>query len=146
MQIREVMNTDIQTVSPDALITDVAKMMKDGDFGVVPVCRQTDVIGMVTDRDIVVRAVAVARDIANCRVQDVMTTEEVVSCKETDDVEDVARLMSERQVRRIVVLDDAGKLTGIVSLGDLARESEHKAGQALGDISQPQHNEPTHAH
>lgn len=146
MQVREVMNTEIQTVSPDALLTDVAKMMREGDFGVVPVCRNdTEVIGMVTDRDIVVRAVAEAKDISTCRVQDVMTTD-VLTCTETDDVEDVAQTMSERQVRRIVVLDAQGKLTGIVSLGDLALEDEHEAGHALGDISEPKHNEPKHAH
>ena len=145
MQVREVMNTDIRTVAPDALITDVARMMREGDFGVVPVCRGTEVLGMVTDRDIVVRAVADGKDISQCRVQDVMTTD-VLSCHENDDVEEVSRLMSDRQVRRIVVLDAAGKLCGIVSLGDLALSDEDEAGQALGDISKPEHGEPKHAH
>lgn len=145
MQVHEVMHKELRTAAPDTKLTEVAKLMREGDFGVVPVCRDDEVIGMITDRDIVVRAVAESKNVSNCRAEDVMTTD-VLSCRETDDVEEVAQTMSERQVRRVVVLDAQGKLTGIVSLGDLAREDLLKAGRALGNISEPKHNEPTHAH
>jgi len=106
--------------------------------GPLPICDNDRLVGMLTDRDITVRAVAEGKDPRATRVRDVMT-EGVCYCFEDDDVADAARLMKENQIRRLLVLDRNKRLAGIVSLGDLAVETgdEHLAGQTLERVSQP---------
>jgi CBS domain-containing protein len=113
--------------------------MKDLDMGPLPVCGDNDrLVGMVTDRDITVRAVAEARDPRTTTVQDVMTPD-VVYCFEDQDVREAAKLMQEHQVRRLVVLTRDKRLAGIVSLGDLAVETgdERLAGKTVEQVSLP---------
>ena len=113
--------------------------MRDLDVGPLPVCGDDDrLAGMVTDRDIAVRAVAEGWDPTAKRVRDVMS-EEVVYCFEDQAVEDAARLMRENQIRRLVVLNRDKRLVGIVSLGDLAVETgdEELAGRTLEEVSEP---------
>lgn len=141
MQVNEVMNKNIQVITPDVEICQAARFMRDGDFGVIPVSENQKVIGMVTDRDIAIRAVADELSL-HTPVRDVMTTQ-VLTCYEDDDVSKVSKLMADNQVRRIVVLDHNEDYVGIVSLGDLSLEHEEKAQEALKNISQPQHNEPS---
>jgi CBS domain-containing protein len=139
MEIREVMTTHVECIRPEASLLDAARKMKKFDIGPLPVCGDNDrLVGMVTDRDIVVRAIADGRDLEETKVQDIMTPE-VHYCMENHDVEHVARLMRDRQVRRLVVLNDDRRLVGIVSLGDLAVETgdEEMTGEALEGISQP---------
>ena len=139
MEIREVMTTRVECIRPEASLLDAARKMKKFDIGPLPVCGDNDrLVGMVTDRDIVVRAIADGRDLEETKVQDIMTPE-VHYCMENHDVEHVARLMRDRQVRRLVVLNDDRRLVGIVSLGDLAVETgdEEMTGEALEGISQP---------
>jgi len=112
--------------------------MKKLDIGPLPVCGDNDrLLGLVTDRDIVIRAVADARDLQETKVQDIMTPD-IEYCHDDHPVEHAARLMREKQIRRLAVLNSDNRLVGIVSLGDLATEtSEELAGNALEGISEP---------
>jgi CBS domain-containing protein len=112
--------------------------MKELDVGPLPVCDHDRIVGMVTDRDITVRAVAEGRDPKSTQVREVMTRD-VITCYEDEDVEAAARQMQSRQVRRILVLDHDQRLVGIVSLGDLAAETgdRQRVGAVLQDVSEP---------
>ncbi len=134
-KISEVMNTDVQTINADATIEEAAQQMRDGDFGVLPVIGGEGLMGIITDRDIVVRAVAEGIGV-NTKVQDAMS-EEVVCVNEDDSLEAAAQLMSDYQIRRLPVIDTDGQLMGIVSLGDFAVESAEiePVMEALSDIS-----------
>jgi CBS domain-containing protein len=138
MWIRDIMTRNVECVWPDDTLQEAALKMKDLDVGPLPVCDYDHVVGMLTDRDITVRAVAEGRDPRSTRVRDVMTRN-VVSCSEDDAVEEAARLMQERQIRRLLVLDRDKRLIGIVSLGDLAAEAEdpYRMAEVLQDVSVP---------
>jgi CBS domain-containing protein len=138
MWIRDIMTRNVECVWPDDTLQEAALKMKDLDVGPLPVCDYDHVVGMLTDRDITVRAVAEGRDPRSTRVRDVMTRN-VVSCSEDDAVEEAARLMQERQIRRLLVLDSDKRLIGIVSLGDLAAEAEdpYRMAEVLQDVSVP---------
>jgi CBS domain-containing protein len=139
MQVREVMTPAVTTVPPNAPVVDVARIMRDEDIGSVPVAENERLLGMVTDRDIVVRAVSKGQDGIGCTASDVMTPD-VRCCMADDDVDDVLRDMADQQVRRLPVVDSQKRLVGIVSLGDLSREAKPKdAGKSLKGISQPTH-------
>jgi CBS domain-containing protein len=132
------MTREVEVISPDAPIREAAMKMRALDVGPVPVCSGERLIGMVTDRDIAIRAVAEGCNPNSTPVQQVMTPE-VLYCFEDQDVEDAANLMEERQVRRIPVLDSRNRLVGIVSLGDLSlgtRDSE-RIGRTLEEVSAP---------
>jgi CBS domain-containing protein len=138
MKIRDVMTPDVEYVWPDDTLQEAAVKMKYLDVGPMPVCDRDRIAGMLTDRDITVRAVAKGLDPRSTRVREVMS-HAVVSCYEDEDTEDAARLMQERQVRRILVRNRHERLVGIVSLGDLATETDdpHRIGQVLQDVSEP---------
>jgi CBS domain-containing protein len=138
MQVKDVMTRGAQCVSPDVTLQDAARTMKALDVGPLPVCDHDRLVGMVTDRDIVVRAVAEGRDPRTAKVREAMT-EGIAYCYEDDDVSDAARLMRQQQIRRLAVLNRDKRLTGIVSLGDLAVESGTRevAGKTLERVSQP---------
>jgi CBS domain-containing protein len=138
MRVSEVMTTSVEVCSPDDTLQAVAERMAGLDVGVIPVCESKKIVGMLTDRDIVVRAVAKGEDVKACKAGDVMTAD-VVFCGPDDSVSDAARLMAARQVRRLVVIDDQKQLCGIVALGDLALEGEDDklTGRVLEHISEP---------
>jgi CBS domain-containing protein len=139
MQVKSVMTRGAECIGPASSLQEAARKMKDLDVGVLPVCGDNDrLAGMITDRDITVRAVAAARDPRTTTVKDVMSLE-VVYCFEDDDVQEAARLMKEHQIRRLVVLNGDKRLVGVVSLGDLAVETgdEHLAGSTLEKVSLP---------
>ena len=138
MKVKDVMTRGAECVRPEATLQEAAQKMKSLDVGPLPVCDNDRLVGMLTDRDITVRAVAEGKDPRATRVRDAMT-EGICYCFEDDDVADAARLMKEQQIRRLVVLNRDKRLAGIVSLGDLAVETgdEHLAGQTLEHVSQP---------
>jgi len=139
MKVNEVMTRKVECVRPADTLQQAARKMRDLDVGPLPVCGENDrLAGMITDRDITVRAVAEGWDPAGKHVSDVMT-EEVVYCFEDQDVQEAARLMQEREIRRLVVLNRDKRLVGIVSLGDLAVETGNKqlAGNTLEAVSEP---------
>lgn len=136
MRINEIMSRDVERASPQDTIQEVARKMRDIDSGVIPVCDGDKVQGMVTDRDIVLRAVSEGRSFAT-PVSEVMTSD-VEYCYEDDDITAAADKMAELQVRRLAVLDRDRRLVGIVSLGDIAQQGKDKTtGQALEEISEP---------
>ena len=133
-QIRDVMTSDVKTVSPDQTAQEAAGFMLSADTGSIPVCRDDKVIGMITDRDIAVRGTAQGKG-PDCRVSDLMSSD-VVCARDTDDVIAIAQRMSDSQVRRLPVLDADDRLVGMVSLGDLSRRSQEAAAKtALDGVS-----------
>jgi CBS domain-containing protein len=142
MKIGKVMSRDVQLTSPEGRLRDAAALMKKIDAGVLPVAENDKLVGMITDRDIAIRAVAEGKG-PNTKVRDAMSYE-VKYCFEDEDVAHVAENMAELQVRRLPVMNRDKRLVGIVSLGDLATEgSLPKTARALHGISQPggQHNQ-----
>ncbi len=137
MKIREIMTPAVQCVRPDDNLVEAAGVMRDLDVGVVPVCDEGKVVGMLTDRDITVRAVAQGADANQMAVRDIMSPQ-VVCVYEDDSVDAVIRLMEHHQVRRTPVMSIDQRLVGIVSLGDIAVDaSPALSAVALRDISQP---------
>ena len=135
-QLKDLMSRDVQVISPDMSIKEAAIKMRDGDFGMMPVGEDDRMIGTLSDRDIVIRAVADGLD-ADTKVRDVMS-EGVAWAYEDDSVENTAMVMSEWQVRRLPVVDRDKRLVGIVTLGDFAVESQdiQPVAEALSEISQ----------
>ena len=139
MQVKEVMTRGVECMRPDATLQEAARKMRELDVGPLPVCGDNDrLVGMLTDRDITVRAVAEGQDPKSALVRDIMTPS-IIYCFEDQDVTEAARLMKENQIRRLVVLNRNKRLVGIVSLGDLAVETgdEELAGKTLEEVSEP---------
>ena len=136
MKVSEVMTTGVETVRPDQQARDAARFMLQADTGSIPVTEGERLIGIITDRDIAVRGVALGYG-PDTPVSELMTSG-VVSAHADDPIEEAARKMGEAQVRRLPVIDDNARLVGVVSLGDLARETdEETATQALEGVSAP---------
>ena len=136
MKISEVMTRDVETIRPDQTAQDAARFMLKADAGSIPVSDGGRLIGMITDRDIAVRGVAKGYG-PDTPVHELMT-DDVVCARSDDDVREVAQRMSEAQVRRLPVVDENQQLCGIVSLGDLSRETDgSSAAEALEGVSQP---------
>lgn len=136
MKVSEVMTRNVQTIGPDQPVREAASFMLSADAGSIPVTDGDRLIGMITDRDIAVRGVARGYG-PDTPVGDLMT-DDLIIVRIDDDVEDVASKMSEAQVRRLPVIDRDDKLCGIVSLGDLARETDSEtADEALEGVTQP---------
>ncbi|MDQ3143360.1 MAG: CBS domain-containing protein [Pseudomonadota bacterium] len=132
--VRDLMTTSLETVGPDQTARDAAGFMLSADTGSIPVCDGDTIIGMITDRDIAIRGVAAGKG-PECSVRDLMSND-IVCARDTDDAQGVAERMSNAQVRRLPVLDESGKLVGMISLGDLAREtSGESAHHALEGVS-----------
>jgi CBS domain-containing protein len=138
MQVFEAMTPEVVSVPPETTLVDAAQTMKELDVGPLPVCDGDQLLGMVTDRDIIVRAIAEARDPRTTEVREIMTSE-VVCCREADDVRQAAKLMQEQQLRRLLVVNDEGRLVGIVSLGDIVLQTgdDKLAGKTLEKVSEP---------
>jgi CBS domain-containing protein len=136
-QLKDLMSRDVKVINPDMTIGEAAQKMRDGDFGMLPVGEDDRMIGTISDRDIAIRAIAEGKD-ADTKVRDVMS-EGIAWAYEDDSVEKAALIMSERQVRRLPVVNRNKRLVGIVALGDFAVEgSEIKpAAKALSEISKP---------
>lgn len=137
MKVRDIMTKDIASLRSDDSLEHAAQLMKQYNCGSLPVCTQDKLIGIITDRDITVRSVATGEDAAHRRVGDVMTNDVVFANPETD-VNDAARIMSDRQIRRLPVVEN-NSLIGIVALGDISLEPacQESAEDALKNISKP---------
>lgn len=148
MKIREAMTHDVRMVRPDQTIREAAHLMAELDIGALPVEDSDRLVGMITDRDIAVRAVAEGHG-ADTMVRDVMTAE-VKYCFDDQSVEEVTRNMGEQRLRRLPVVDRNKRLVGILSLGDLALDEDvqDEAGEALGGISRPggEHSQSSQRH
>ncbi len=135
MRIADAMTRDVQLVNPAQSLVEAAQMMADCDCGSLPVAENDKLVGMITDRDIVVRALARGKS-PDTKIKEVMSTE-IKYCFEEDDLNNVARNMGDLQIRRLPVLDKDKKLVGIVSLGDIAVTDEGPAAEALCEICEP---------
>ena len=135
MNVSEVMTAQVVTATPRTTIAEVARTMAKIESGAVPVVDDGRVVGLITDRDIVIRVVAEGLGL-DTPVADVMTAD-VETCREGDNVADATAKMGAKQIRRLIVLDDQGKLAGIVSLGDIAVDyGAKRVGQTLEEISE----------
>jgi CBS domain-containing protein len=139
MKLKDIMTPNVECIHPGDTLQDAARKMKALDVGPLPVCGDNDkVVGMLTDRDITTRATAEGLDPKTARVEDAMS-EDVIWCFEDQEIEDAARLMRDRQVRRLLVMNHDKRLVGIVSLGDLATGTADTpaAGAVLQGVSAP---------
>src|SRR3954470_9668040 len=138
MIVKDMMTHNIEVVSPGDTLEQAARKMEELDVGPLPVCEGKRVVGMLTDRDITVRATAAGCDPKETLVSDTMS-QDVICCYEDQDVQEAARLMKEKQVRRLLVMNRADELVGIVSLGDLATEAgdQGQSGEVLKKVSEP---------
>ena len=137
--VADVMTRGVRTMSPQDTVVLAAQAMDELNVGVIPVCDGEKLVGMVTDRDIVVRGVAQEADPKSLKLADVMSTN-VRWAKEDEDVDQVLSQMAETQIRRMPVVDDQQRLVGIISLGDVAAkdpDDEADVAMSLGDISSP---------
>jgi CBS domain-containing protein len=136
MRVSEAMTREVRVATPGQSIRDVAKMMAELDAGAMPVGENDRLIGMITDRDIAVRAVAQGKG-PDTPVRDVMSTEQVLYCYDDEDLDHVAKNMGDEQVRRLPVVNREKRLVGIVSLGDLATRERKAGSKAVSGVSQP---------
>jgi CBS domain-containing protein len=136
MKVKEVMTRDVEIIQPNDTLRVAAQKMRDRDIGFLPVYEGDELIGVVTDRDIVIRATASGTNPEAILGRDIVTSP-LVYCFEDQDVEAAARLMRENQIRRLVVLDRGNnRPVGVISLGDLAGTVKEKtAGQTLESVS-----------
>jgi CBS domain-containing protein len=138
MELGDIMTRNVEVVSADATLKEAATKMKVLDVGLIPVCDGNRLQGILTDRDITIRATADGRDPTKTKVADVMSTD-IAYCLEDQPIEDAMSLMEARQIRRLPVLNRDKCLMGIVSLGDIAVHGGRTdmAGETLQEISQP---------
>jgi len=134
MKVSEVMSREVKIASPGDTLQQAAQLMEEIDAGSLPVGEKDRLVGMLTDRDITLRAVARGKIPDECTVREVMS-DSIKYVYEDDAVEDVAKNMGELQVRRLPVLDHKKRLVGIVSLGDLAQRKTDSAGKALKNVT-----------
>ena len=134
MQVREAMTKDVRLATPGQSIRDAAQLMSECDAGILPVGENDRIVGMISDRDIALRAVAKGLG-PDTPVRDIMTTEKVLYCFEDDDVDDVAKNMGEVKVRRLPVMDRDKRLVGIISIGDVSKQETRAAGKSMEKIT-----------
>ena len=126
MKIKEMMHKGVEWVSPETPVTTLAKKMLQHDVGALPVGENDRLIGMVTDRDIAMRGVAKGKDISKLTAKDIMT-KNVIWCRDSESVDDAARIMEKKRIRRLPVINDHKRMVGMLSLGDIS----HAASQQL---------------
>ena len=138
MDVSEVMTKEVEVVRPDATVQEAAQKMKDIDVGSLPVCDGRKLQGMITDRDVTIRAVAEGRDPKQTKVKEVMTAD-VVFGRTGQDIVEIAETMASHQIRRLPIVNADNELVGIVALGDLAVDTDEEeiGGNVLADVSTP---------
>lgn len=133
MKVKDCMCGDICSVKSDAKVKDVAKLMSENHVGCITVTDNNECLcGIVTDRDIILRAIACDKSIADTNISDIMTTN-VCTCVEDDDVSDAECKMSKKHIRRLPVCDESNKVIGILTLGDLAQKSDEIGEDEVSD-------------
>ena len=136
MRVSEAMTREVRVANPGQTIREVANIMAQIDAGVMPVGENDRLVGMITDRDIAIRAVAQGKG-PDTPVREVMTTEQVLYCYDDEDLDHVAKNMSEQQVRRLPVVNREKRLVGIVSLGNIAQREGRAANKAVKGVTKP---------
>jgi CBS domain-containing protein len=136
MKLKDVMTRNVEVIRPEATLMEAARIMKEKNVGSLPVCDGDRLLGIITDRDLVVRALAEKRDIADIQIKTLMSTP-IVYAFEDHDVDDAARIMEVKKIRRIAVLSRDKKLVGIASIDNFA-ENRVLAGEVLAHLVQSQ--------
>jgi CBS domain-containing protein len=135
MKVKDMMHKGVQWVSPDTPVAKLAKRMKQHNVGALPVGENDRLIGMVTDRDIAIRALADGKDVAKLTARDVMT-KGIIWCRDDSSAADAARLMESKQVRRLPVIDENMRMVGMLSLGDISHAaSQRTAAEVMRAVS-----------
>jgi len=144
MKLSEIMTREVEVMQPDDSLQSAAKKMRDRDIGFLPVCDGETLLGVLSDRDITIRALADGMDVNVMLGRDLMTAP-AIYCFEDQEVSEAAKIMEENQIRRLVVLSrDDKRLVGVISLGDLARNGTvDLSGKVLQRVSAPETSEPT---
>jgi len=141
MNVTEIMASAVQLVKPDDNLVAAAKLMKEFDIGCLLVASESRVVGIVTDRDLVLRGLSSSNDVSEISVAEVMTPDPMF-CTVDDTVRQVARIMEDSQIRRLPVLNADRTVAGIVSLGDVCTHTPHNiAGELIEEVSRPAHHE-----
>lgn len=135
MKVLDAMHTGAEWLAPSTPLKDVAKKMRDLDIGAIPIGENDRLIGMVTDRDITCRAVANGGDHSKLTARDVMT-KNVIYCRDTEDLEDAVRIMEQKQIRRLPVINEKKRMVGMLSLGDVSHALPRQSiGEVLAAVS-----------
>lgn len=136
MKVRDIMTTDVACAAPDTTLEEIATMMRDEDTGAIPIVEDEALVGIVTDRDIVVRCIAEGKDANECTAEDILS-ENLETIEPEDDVSEASQIMARRQVRRLPVVED-GRLVGMLSLGDIAvkHHDDRESGDTLESVSE----------
>lgn len=144
MKLIDIMTREVEIIQPDDPLQLAAKKMKDRDIGFLPVCDGSELIGVLSDRDLTIRAVAEGMDFNVMLSRDLMTTP-AIYCFDDQEVEEAAQVMADHQIRRLVVLSrDTNGVVGVISLGDLARNgTADLSNKVLKEVSAPDESEPT---
>jgi CBS domain-containing protein len=147
VQVKELMTRKVEVIHPDASIAEAAEIMKARDVGVLPVCEDNKLVGMLTDRDIIVRATADGFHPETVPAGEVMTRE-VVYAFEDQEVGEVSKIMQDKQIRRLPILSREKRLVGVLSLGDIALGTKDRelTAQAFKEISEPAAAQPLLGH
>jgi CBS domain-containing protein len=141
-KVKDVMHRGAETVRPDDTVKQAAIRMEACEVGPLPVCDGERLVGMITDRDITVRAVAMGRDPNTTTVRETMSADEVVWCQEDQDLDEAVSLMRRKEIRRLPVLDAGKRLVGMLALADIGRHGERQQkSAALSGVSQPTETE-----
>ena len=135
MKVKDAMHAGTEWLPPSTSLVEIAKRMRDKDIGCVPIGDSDRLVGMVTDRDIACRAVASGGDIGKLTARDVMT-KTIIYCRESEELSDAVRIMQQKQVRRLPVINDQKRLVGMLSLGDLSHSlPRDKTGDVMAAVS-----------
>jgi CBS domain-containing protein len=135
MKVKDVMHRGVTWVEPGTSIRDIAQMMRDGDIGSVPVGENDRLVGMVTDRDIICRGVADGADCNGLTARDVMS-KPIIYCRADDELENALRVMEKNRIRRLPVIDENKRLTGMLALGDISEiGGQDMAGEVMRSVS-----------
>jgi CBS domain-containing protein len=135
MKVKEAMHNGVEWAAPQTPIPEIARRMRDLDIGAIPVGENDRLIGMVTDRDIACRAVANGADLGTLTARDVMS-KGIFYCRDSEELEDAVRIMEQKQVRRLPVINDQKRMVGILSLGDIADATPHElSGEVVAAVS-----------
>lgn len=125
MKVREAMHEGVEWVEPGTTVKTLAQKMRQHDIGAIPIGENDHLVGMVTDRDIVLRACAEGADNNSLTAREVMT-KSIVYCRDNEDVEDAVRIMEQKKIRRLPVLDKDKRMVGMLALGDVSHATSHE--------------------
>ncbi len=135
MKVREAMHEGVEWVGPDTSVNDLARKMREEDIGAIPIGENDRLIGMVTDRDIVIRGFVDGRDTSGLTARDVMT-EGIFYCRANEELGDALRIMEDKKIRRLPVIDENKRMVGILSMGDVSSAASHElAGELASAVS-----------